>query len=314
MSDQAVASEVSAASMAPERPRPARPAHLPPSRAIIWRTIKLHNEDAKRIADESVRPTLRAIMRIDNVIPKLTRLEYATQIKDWALEYIEKCVADLDAERTRLKVLLDDNGLDPGSVEYSNVQPYAIGVSSPTGGRYVVLLTKLDEVLTMIEGLWITGILDPKQHLDGPTHLCRRVRNSALDIVTLQRRYEDAFRGLREAEHAKAIEEREARLATRESAFRRDAAAGKIAPEVIAAKQAKDAARAARKTEEAGENGVSAAQAKSVTESAQAQAVSDSEPEAKKTTRAKRPRKKPEPDADGVVRIGAEESDAADPA
>jgi len=150
--------------------------HAPPSRPVMWRSVRLHNEDVRRVANDTVRPTLRALSRIDNVIPKITKLERAIKIKEWATKYISDCHAVLTEEKSRMRKLLEDNGIDSSSVDYTGVHPYSIQVSSPTSGQYILILTLLDEVLADIECLWITGLIDIKQHVDAPHQLCRRVR------------------------------------------------------------------------------------------------------------------------------------------
>jgi len=221
--------------------------HAPPSRPVIWRTVKLHNEDARRVANDTVRQTLRALSRIDNVIPKLTKLEHAVKIKEWATKYISDCHAVLTEEKARMHKVLEDNGLDSSSVEYTGVHPYSIQISSPTSAQYVIILTLLDEVLADIECLWITGIIDIKQHVDAPHQLCRRVRTLCNEIVLLQTRYEDAFRSLKENEHAKAIADKAEHLAVKATAFKREVENGKVAPEVLDAIKKKEEARKAAK-------------------------------------------------------------------
>jgi hypothetical protein len=216
------------------------------------------------------------LYRIDTVIPKLTKVENAKQVQERAAEHITTCLEQIESHKERLQKIIEDNGLDGETVEYTRTEMYTIHISSPTSARLVQLFTQLDEALSMVEFLWIAAALDMDQHVAAPRQLTRLVLHATRQITALQQQFENAFRNLNDSQHAEALEKKEDLAATK---------------------------AAARKQEQA-------AQSPTETED-KAKTDEDKPAKAPKRTRAK----KPEPNGEGVIEITAEdiESDESTP-
>lgn len=74
-------------------------------------------------------------------------------------ERINRLFESLRAERKRLQVAAEAEGILTGEVEYSKPQTIEAKVSSPRSGRFLGVLREFDGLVQMYDAMWLSGAI-----------------------------------------------------------------------------------------------------------------------------------------------------------
>ena len=69
---------------------------------------------------------------------------------------------ELKAEHARLAQLRESNGIS-ATPRYTNPKRITVHISSPQLAQYTALIEELDRLMTVMDALWLTGVLTNKQ-------------------------------------------------------------------------------------------------------------------------------------------------------
>ena len=72
-------------------------------------------------------------------------------------------------EHARLAQLREANGIS-ATPRYTNPKRITVHISSPQLAQYTALIEELDRLMTVMDALWLTGVLTNKQRADGAYH------------------------------------------------------------------------------------------------------------------------------------------------
>jgi len=133
---------------------------------------------------------VRALYGIDVVLRIIGDDEEMDQVEEIVGKLIGELAAELRAEHARLAQLRESNGIS-ATPRYTNPKRITVHISSPQLAQYTALIEELDRLMTVMDALWLTGVLTNKQRADGayPGALsCGALPGRALGVLQRQGR------------------------------------------------------------------------------------------------------------------------------
>ncbi len=79
------------------------------------------------------------------------------------------------------------NGIS-ATPRYTNPKQITVHISSPQLAQYTALIEELDRLMTVMDTLWLTGVLTNKQRADGAYQWRTRILRAGREIIEIERR------------------------------------------------------------------------------------------------------------------------------
>lgn len=136
------------------------------SRPVFDQTITIQSNHAQRLLDRGFLLVVRALYGIDVVLRILGDDAEMDQVEGIVGSLIGALAAELRAEHARLAQLREANGIS-ATPRYTNPRKITVHISSPQLAQYTALIEELDRLMTVMDALWLTGVLTNKQRADG---------------------------------------------------------------------------------------------------------------------------------------------------
>jgi hypothetical protein len=157
------------------------------SRPVFDQTITIHSNHAQRLLDRGFVLVVRALYGIDVVLRIIGDDEEMDQVEEIVGRRIGELAAELRAEHARLAQLREANGIS-ATPRYTNPRRITVHISSPQLAQYTALIEELDRLMTVMDALWLTGVLTNKQRADGAYQWRLRVLRTGREIIEIERR------------------------------------------------------------------------------------------------------------------------------
>jgi len=110
------------------------------------------------------------------------------------------------AEHARLAQLREANGIS-ATPRYTNPKRITVHISSPQLAQYTALIEELDRLMTVMDALWLTGVLTNKQRADGAHQWRTRVLRTGREIIDIERRARKSAEKRGKGEELSEVEE-----------------------------------------------------------------------------------------------------------
>jgi len=130
---------------------------------------------------------VRALYGIDVVLRIIGDDEEMDQVEEIVGKLIAELADELHAEHARLAQLRETNGIST-TPRYTNPKQITVHISSPQLAQYTALIEELDRLMTVMDTLWLTGVLTNKQRADGAYQWRTRVLRTGREIIEIERR------------------------------------------------------------------------------------------------------------------------------
>ena len=88
--------------------------------------------------------------------------EEMDQVEEIVGSLIGELATELRAAHARLGQLREANGIS-ATPRYTNPKRITVHISSPQLAQYTALIEELDRLMTVMDALWLTGVLTNKQ-------------------------------------------------------------------------------------------------------------------------------------------------------
>jgi hypothetical protein len=147
------------------------------SRPVFDQTITIHSNHPLRLLDRGFLLVVRALYGIDVVLRIIGDDEEMDQVE----EIVGSLIGELAAE------LREANGIS-ATPRYTNPKRITVHISSPQLAQYTALIEELDRLMTVMDALWLTGVLTNKQRADGAYQWRTRVLRTGREIIDIERR------------------------------------------------------------------------------------------------------------------------------
>jgi hypothetical protein len=157
------------------------------SRPVFDQTITIQSNHAQRLLDRGFLLVVRALYGIDVVLRILGDEEEMDQVEGIVGALIGALAAELRAEHARLAQLREANGIS-ATPRYTHPRKITVHISSPQLAQYTALIEELDRLMTVMDALWLTGVLTNKQRADGAYQWRIRVLRTGREIIEIERR------------------------------------------------------------------------------------------------------------------------------
>ena len=157
------------------------------SRPVFDQTITIHSNHAQRLLDRGFLLVVRALYGIDVVLRIIGDDEEMDQVEEIVGKLIAELAEELKAEHARLAQLREANGIG-ATPRYTNPKRITVHISSPQLAQYTALIEELDRLMTVMDALWLTGVLTNKQRADGAYQWRTRVLRTGREIIDIERR------------------------------------------------------------------------------------------------------------------------------
>ena len=157
------------------------------SRPVFDQTIRIQSNHAQRLLDRGFLLVVRALYGIDVVLRIIGDDEEMDQVEEIVGKLIGELAEELKAEHARLAQLRESNGIS-ATPRYTNPKRITVHISSPQLAQYTALVEELDRLMTVMDALWLTGVLTNKQRADGAYQWRTRVLRTGREIIEIERR------------------------------------------------------------------------------------------------------------------------------
>ena len=157
------------------------------SRPVFDQTVTIQSNHAQRLLDRGFLLVVRALYGIDVVLRILGDEEEMDQVEGIVGALIGALAAELRAEHARLAQLREANGIS-ATPRYTHPRKITVHISSPQLAQYTALIEELDRLMTVMDALWLTGVLTNKQRADGAYQWRIRVLRTGREIIEIERR------------------------------------------------------------------------------------------------------------------------------
>ncbi|MBT3205219.1 MAG: hypothetical protein HOM14_03845 [Gammaproteobacteria bacterium] len=162
------------------------------SRATIERTVEFQSLQAQRVIDRSFMRLKGSFYSISVVLHILTDSDETVQeIDDYIDEKFIEIEQDLIDEQSRIKVILENDGIDT-DVKYSNPRKYKLLIDSPRANNFLRLVSQLDKLMLLMDSAWIFNGISDVQKKQESYKWQRRLMKFAAQIINLEIRARDA--------------------------------------------------------------------------------------------------------------------------
>ena len=157
------------------------------SRPVFDQTITIRSNHAQRLLDRGFLLVVRALYGIDVVLRIIGDEEEMDQVEEAVGSLIGALAEELKTEHARLAQLREANGIS-ATPRYTNPKRITVHISSPQLAQYTALIEELDRLMTVMDALWLTGVLTNKQRADGAYQWRTRVLRTGREIIDIERR------------------------------------------------------------------------------------------------------------------------------
>lgn len=157
------------------------------SRPVFKRVLKVNSLQAQRVVERSFQRVSDSLFSIDVILRIIGEQDEIDQVESIIQEHIEKVSVDLDTATNQLQKLMEDNGIE-GAPEYTSPNQYDIGINSPQVAQFAHLVRKLDNLMLLVDTLWLNSILTSKQRKDATYQWQQRLIKLAGRIIGIEKR------------------------------------------------------------------------------------------------------------------------------
>lgn len=164
-----------------------------PSRPYVSQTTALNSVSARKVHDRVYERVDSALYGIGMVLRIAGNEDDAATVEEVVDNEIVSASQELLLEHTRLRTLADEHGVTL-TIRYTKPATIETKISSPRTVRFLSLVRDLDALIATIDGLWLAGVLDDKQHSQAIYLWQRRLFRVASRLIALAGR---AFKAAR---------------------------------------------------------------------------------------------------------------------
>ena len=169
-----------------ETSAPIKPARFEISRPVFERTFKINSEQAIRVIRKSYDRLIKSLYAIDVILRIVCQEQAIDEIEAIVSTMIADCAEQLQQEKARLKKIKADNGITE-TPTYSHPTEFVAKIASPQIAQFVELIRLLDQLMIVMDTLWLCQIIDNKHCMEARYQWQQRLHRLANRIVTIER-------------------------------------------------------------------------------------------------------------------------------
>lgn len=159
----------------------------PYSRPAFHQKLEINSLQAQRVMDRNFDRVAKALFSIDVILRIIGDKNEVNEVEEIIRSQIEKASEDILASTKQLKKVMEDNGIEdvPG---YSAPNSYSIEITSPQIAQYAHLIRSLDNLMILVDTLWLNSVLTGKQRSDATYQWQQRLLNLSSKVIGMEKR------------------------------------------------------------------------------------------------------------------------------
>lgn len=157
------------------------------SRPSIKRTISLNSLQAQRVMNRSFKPVSNSLFSIDvilRIIGDQTEIDEVESIIEKSFAAVQ---SELEKSKAQLSELAGSNNVST-ELSYSDPMKYDIEITSPQVSMFAAILVKMDDLMGLIDALWLHGVLNSHQRSKAVFQWQQRLIHLSSRITTIEKR------------------------------------------------------------------------------------------------------------------------------
>lgn len=157
------------------------------SRATLTRKVKCNSLQAQRVMRRSFEVLKRSLFALSVIM----RISY----DELKVEQIEKFIADeflaveteIQKAKSQMLKILEDHGVEE-RVDYTLPEEFVMTVDTPFAMSFLRLVGDLDELIILIETVWLSGNFDNRQRKNATYQWQQRLIKLAGRVIGIERK------------------------------------------------------------------------------------------------------------------------------
>src|SRR3989339_326246 len=121
---------------------------------------KIHSSPAQAVFENGYEKCDSALRSLSVVLPAVLKSDNEVMTANGAVDHlINNAFANLRNESARLKKIAEDNGIEIGRVNYTNVTAYQAKITCNKSGQYLQMIRELDRLMELVHSTWLAGFI-----------------------------------------------------------------------------------------------------------------------------------------------------------
>ena len=130
------------------------------SNPFLTQDVKIHSSPAQAVFENGYEKCDSALHSLSVVLPAVLKNDHEIMTVNSAVDHlINNAIANLRNESARLKKIAEDNGIEIGRVNYTNVTTYQAKITCNKSGQYLQMIRELDRLMELVHSTWLAGFI-----------------------------------------------------------------------------------------------------------------------------------------------------------
>lgn len=157
------------------------------SSPVMKRNIELNSLQAQKVMTRSFEKLAESLFTISVILRAVGERDHVDEAENLINGHFEAVTVDLNEKLEQLRELVQQNGISV-SPDYTNTVVFSIEINTPHLGRFAGLVTQLDELITLIDALWLNAVFDSRQASNAKYEWRQRLIRVAGKIIGMAKR------------------------------------------------------------------------------------------------------------------------------
>jgi hypothetical protein len=130
------------------------------SNPFLTQDVKIHSSPAQAVFKNGYEKCDSALRSLSVVLPAVLKNDNEIMTVNGAVDHlINNAFANLRNESARLKKIAEDNGIEIGRVNYTNVTTYQAKITCNKSCQYLQMIRELDRLMELVHSTWLAGFI-----------------------------------------------------------------------------------------------------------------------------------------------------------
>jgi len=130
------------------------------SNPFLTQEVKIHSSPAQAVFENGYEKCDSALRSLSVVLPAVLKSDNEVMTVNGAVDHlINNAFVNLRNESARLKKIVEDNGIEIGRVNYTNVTAYQAKITCNKSGQYLQMIRELDKLMELVHSTWLAGFI-----------------------------------------------------------------------------------------------------------------------------------------------------------
>ena len=130
------------------------------SNPFLTQEVKIHSSPAQAVFENGFEKCDSALRSLSVVLPAVLKSDNEVMTVNGAVDHlINNAFVNLRNESARLKKIAEDNGIEIGRGNYTNVTAYQAKITCNKSGQYLQMIRELDRLMELVHSTWLAGFI-----------------------------------------------------------------------------------------------------------------------------------------------------------